>query len=130
MAIISSKLSRQNKSKHVCVRQVDMERLHATLFLYLFDILLRLTVEYTFNIYFTLLFKHLALHHTLLMIAKHNSPIYDECQTQSAKVLVELPPKQANQNNSCDNPQQIRKFQLLWIRINQDKPNLHKGKLT
>ena len=73
MAIISSKLSRQNKSKHVCVRQVDMERLHATLFLYLFDILLRLTVEYTFNIY--------VLHPSLQAHGVTSYTSYD-CKTQ------------------------------------------------
>ena len=55
----------------------------------------------------------------------HNSPIYDECQTQSAWVLA-LPRKQAHQDNSNDTRQPICEFQvsfpLLRIRINQDKP--------
>ena len=55
----------------------------------------------------------------------HNSPIYNECQTKSAKVLV-LPWKRAHQDNSNDTPQPICEFQVsfpwLRIRINQDKP--------
>ena len=56
---------------------------------------------------------------------QHNSPIYKECQTQSALVLA-LPWKQANQDDSNDTPQPVNEFQvsypLLWIRINQDNP--------
>ena len=36
----------------------------------------------------------------------HNSPIYDECQTQVAKVLA-VPGKQACQDNSNDTSQHI-----------------------
>ena len=54
----------------------------------------------------------------------HNSPIYDECQTQSAKVLA-LPWKRAHQDDSNDTPQPIGEFQvdfpLLWIK---DYPGL------
>ena len=49
----------------------------------------------------------------------HNSPIYDECQTQSAWVLA-LSWKRAYQNDSNDTPQPICEFQvdfpLLWIK--------------
>ena len=41
----------------------------------------------------------------------HNSPIYDECQTQSAWVLT-LPWKRAHQDNSNDTPQPICEFQV------------------
>ena len=55
----------------------------------------------------------------------HNSPIYDECQTQKAKVLT-LPWIWAHQDNSNDTPQSMGEcqviFPLLRIRINQDKP--------
>ena len=54
----------------------------------------------------------------------YNSPIYDECQTQSAKVLG-LPWKRAHQDESNDTPQPIWEFQvdfpLLWIK---DYPGL------
>ena len=49
----------------------------------------------------------------------HNSPIYDECQTQSGWVLA-LPWERAHQNDSNDTPQPMFKFQvgfpLLWIK--------------
>ena len=55
----------------------------------------------------------------------HNSPIYDECQTQSAWVLA-LPRERAHQDDSNDTLQPICEcqvsFPLLRIRINQDKP--------
>jgi len=48
----------------------------------------------------------------------HNSPIYDECQTQSAGVLALR--KQAHQEDSNNTPQPICDFQvgfpLLWIK--------------
>ena len=64
----------------------------------------------------------------------HNSPIYDECQTQSAWVLA-LPWERAHQDNSNDTPQHMCEFQvcfpLLWIKA---YPCfiliLSKGKLT
>ena len=44
---------------------------------------------------------------------------YNECQTQSAWVLV-LPWERAHQDDSNDTPQSIREFQvgfpLLWIK--------------
>ena len=49
----------------------------------------------------------------------HNSPIYDEYQTQSAKVLALLW-KRAHQDDSNDTPQPTYEFQvdfrLLWIK--------------
>ena len=52
-------------------------------------------------------------------INQHNSPIYDEYQTQSAKVLTLLW-KRAPQDDSNDTPQPIREcqvdFPLLWIK--------------
>ena len=52
----------------------------------------------------------------------HNSPIYDECKTQSTQVLA-LPWKRAHQDDSNDTPQPIGecqvRFSLQWIRINQ-----------
>ena len=57
-------------------------------------------------------------------IMRHNSPIYDECQTQWAKVLT-LPWKRAHQDDSNDTPQPICEcqvdFPLLWIK---DYPGL------
>ena len=54
----------------------------------------------------------------------HNSPIYDECQTQSAWVLA-LPWERTHQDDSNDTPQPICEFQvnfpLLWIK---DYPGL------
>ena len=54
----------------------------------------------------------------------HNSPIYDEYQTQLAKVLTLLW-KRAHQDDSNDTPQPICEFQvdfpLLWIK---DHPGL------
>ena len=54
----------------------------------------------------------------------HNSPIYDECQTQSAWGLA-LPRERAHQDDSNDTPQPICEFQvdfpLLWIK---DYPGL------
>ena len=41
----------------------------------------------------------------------HNSPIYDECQLQSAWVLA-LPWKRAHQDDSNDTPQPICEFQV------------------
>ena len=41
----------------------------------------------------------------------HNSPIYDEYQTQSAWVLT-LPWKRAHQDDSNDTPQIISEFQV------------------
>ena len=59
------------------------------------------------------------------MPTRHNSPIYDECQTQSAWVLT-LSRKRAHPDDQNDTPQPICEFQvgfpLLWIRINQDNP--------
>ena len=50
---------------------------------------------------------------------KHNSPIYDECQTQSAWDLT-LSRKRLYQDNLNDTPQPICEFQvgfpLLWIK--------------
>ena len=43
----------------------------------------------------------------------HNSPIYDECQTQSAWVLT-LPWERAHQDNSNDTPQPICEFQASF----------------
>ena len=62
----------------------------------------------------------------ILRIYGHNSPIYDEYQTQSAKGLTHLR-KQAHQDDSNDStPQPICEFQvifpLLRIRMNQHKP--------
>ena len=55
----------------------------------------------------------------MLRECNHNSPIYDECQTQSAWVLA-LPRARAHQDDSNDTPQPIREFQvgfpLLWIK--------------
>ena len=55
----------------------------------------------------------------LIRTRYHNSPIFDECQTQSAKVLT-LPWKRANQDHSNDTPQPICEsqvdFPLLWIK--------------
>ena len=49
----------------------------------------------------------------------HNSQIYDEYQTQSAKVLTLLW-KRAHQDDSNDSPQPISEcqvdFSLLWIK--------------
>ena len=54
-----------------------------------------------------------------------NSPIYNECQAQSAQVLA-LPRKWAHQDDSNDSPQPIGDrqvgFSLLRIRIDQDNP--------
>ena len=56
---------------------------------------------------------------------RHNSPIYDECQTQKAKVLALLW-ERAHRDDSNDTPQPIGEcqvsFPLLGIRINQDNP--------
>ena len=41
-----------------------------------------------------------------LLKEPHNSPIYDECQTQWAKVLI-LPWKWAHQDDSNDTPQPL-----------------------
>ena len=57
--------------------------------------------------------------HFLMTITQHNSPIYDECQTQKAKVLT-LPWKWAHQVDSNDTPQPIGEcqviFPLLWVK--------------
>ena len=49
----------------------------------------------------------------------HNSPIYDECQNQSASVWT-LSRKRAHQDVSNDTPQPIGEcqvgFPLLWIK--------------
>ena len=54
----------------------------------------------------------------------HNSPIYDECQTQQAMVLT-LPWKRVRQDDSNDTPQPIGEcqvsFPLLWVK---DYPGL------
>ena len=54
---------------------------------------------------------------------RHNSPIYDECQTQSPWVLA-LPYERAHQDNQKDTPQPICEFQvdfpLLWIEAYPD----------
>ena len=54
-----------------------------------------------------------------ISIIPHNSPIYDECQTQSAWVLT-LSRKRAHLDDSKDTPQPICEFQvdfpLLWIK--------------
>ena len=42
---------------------------------------------------------------------EHNSPIYNECQTQSAWVLA-LPWELAHQDDSNDTPQPICEFQV------------------
>ena len=41
--------------------------------------------------------------------ATHKFPVYDECQTQSAKVLA-LPREQVHQDDSNDNTQPISQF--------------------
>ena len=55
-----------------------------------------------------------------------NSPIYDECQTQSWARVLAMPQEQTHQDNSNDTPKPICEFQvsfsLLRIRIDQDKP--------
>ena len=56
------------------------------------------------------------------LITLHQSPIYDECQTQSAKVLAR-PWERAHQDIFNNTSQPMFEFQLgflLWIR--QDKP--------
>ena len=54
----------------------------------------------------------------------HNSPIYDECQTQLANVLALLW-KPAHQDDSNDTPQPIYEVQVSFLlprtRTNQDK---------
>ena len=54
-----------------------------------------------------------------LCVAVHNSPIYDECQTQLTKVLTLLR-ERAHQDDSNDTPQPICECQvdlpLLWIK--------------
>ena len=54
-----------------------------------------------------------------LVQASNISPIYDECQTQSAWVLA-LPGERAHQDDLNDTPQPICEFQvdfpLLWIK--------------
>ena len=54
-----------------------------------------------------------------ILETEHNSPIYDERQTQSAWVLA-LPWERAHQNDSNDTPQPICEFQVdfpfLWIK--------------
>ena len=58
------------------------------------------------------------------LVLEHNSPIFDEYQTQSAEVLA-LPLKWAHQDDSNDTQQPICEFQvdfpLLWIK---DYPGL------
>ena len=43
----------------------------------------------------------------------HNSPIYDECQTQPAWVLT-MSRERAHQDNSNDTPQLICEFQVSF----------------
>ena len=78
---------------------------------------------------FVLLLKYLLLRLALAKVSfnfmkgAYNSPIYDDCKSQSAWVLT-LSQKQAHQDDSNHTQQPICEFQvsfpLLRIRINQD----------